>query len=118
VAAVGNLFLTSALETDKECHKIPSRTRNDRDLRDSGDLLDFRISAIPIRESEHSGLLSLIIVDEFNPYFQLSKISCGTARLGYIFEVNREFGEVESPVVDRTGFEPVASSLQMRRSTN
>jgi hypothetical protein len=34
----------------------------------------------------------------------------GTARLGYIFEVNRQFGEVESPVVDRRGIEPRPSS--------
>jgi site-specific DNA recombinase len=32
----------------------------------------------------------------------------GTARLGYIFEVNRRFGDEKSPVVDRAGIEPAS----------
>ena len=32
----------------------------------------------------------------------------GTARLGYIFEVNREFGDVKSPLVDLRGIEPLS----------
>ncbi len=42
----------------------------------------------------------------------------GTARMGSIFEANQRFDGQKTTVVDRTGFGPVASSLQMRRSTN
>ena len=42
----------------------------------------------------------------------------GTAPLGLIFEVNRDFQTQESDAVDPIGFEPMTSALQMRRSTN
>ncbi|CAN5695552.1 hypothetical protein BH11PAT2_BH11PAT2_04940 [soil metagenome] len=41
-----------------------------------------------------------------------------TAPLGCIFELNRQFVASKSSWVDRTGFEPATSSLQMKRSTN
>lgn len=41
-----------------------------------------------------------------------------TAKLGCIFELNKQFLAQNSNDVDRTGFEPATSSLQMRRSTN
>jgi site-specific DNA recombinase len=41
-----------------------------------------------------------------------------TAPLGLIFELNRQFVASDSSLVDRTGFEPATSSLQMKRSTN
>ena len=41
-----------------------------------------------------------------------------TAKLGLIYDINRQFVENKSPMVDPAGFEPATSSLQMRRSTN
>ena len=42
----------------------------------------------------------------------------GTARLGLVFELNGTFEIRKSDVVDPSGFEPLTSALQMRRSTN
>ena len=42
----------------------------------------------------------------------------GTARLGVIYEINQQSDADKSALVDPTGFEPVTSSLQMRRSTS
>ncbi len=42
----------------------------------------------------------------------------GTAKLGFIYEMNQQLVAEKSDLVDPTGFEPVTSSLQMRRSTN
>ncbi len=41
----------------------------------------------------------------------------GTAKLGLIYELNRKFDGQKSDLVDPSGFEPLTSSLQMRRST-
>ena len=45
------------------------------------------------------------------------KTGYGTVEVGLIFKLNEEFVLSNSFVVDPTGIEPVASSLQMRRST-
>lgn len=42
----------------------------------------------------------------------------GTGKLGLIFELNRNFVAQKSTWVDPSGFEPLTSSLQMKRSTN
>ena len=42
----------------------------------------------------------------------------GTAKLAVIYEMNREFSTENSALVDRSGFEPLTSTLQMWRSTN
>jgi site-specific DNA recombinase len=42
----------------------------------------------------------------------------GTTKLAKIYALKEEYGGQKSNLVDRTGFGPVASSLQMRRSTN
>ena len=41
-----------------------------------------------------------------------------TAELGHLFRLNGDPAGINPTEVDRTGFEPVASSLQTRRSTN
>ena len=41
----------------------------------------------------------------------------GTAKLGVIYDINRQFVGNKSLIVDRAGFEPATSSLQMRRSS-
>ncbi len=42
----------------------------------------------------------------------------GTAKLGWIYEINQQVVAEKSDLVDRTGFEPATPSLQMRCSTN
>ena len=42
----------------------------------------------------------------------------GTARLGLVFQLDGTFAVRKSDVVDPSGFEPLTSALQMRRSTN
>ena len=46
------------------------------------------------------------------------KIGIGTPKLGYIYKLNQASATLNTPLVDPTGFGPVTSSLQMRRSTN
>ena len=46
------------------------------------------------------------------------KSGFGTAQLGLIYEINRQLDGDNATLVDRAGFEPATSSLQMRRSTN
>ena len=42
----------------------------------------------------------------------------GTVKLGRIYTLNQHSADKNYTLVDPTGFEPVTSSLQMRRSTN
>ena len=42
----------------------------------------------------------------------------GTVTLGRIFTLNQTYTLTKSPLVDHTGFEPVASSMPWKRSTN
>ena len=46
------------------------------------------------------------------------KVGFGTAKLGLIYELNSQFSSQKTDLVDPIGFEPMTSSLQMRRSTN
>ena len=57
-----------------------------------------------------------LVFPEGLPYSRVSEF--GTAKLGYIYEINSRSGGDLSYVVDPSGFEPLTSSLQMRRSTN
>ncbi len=50
------------------------------------------------------------------PYDQ--KNGFRTVKMGCIFELNRQFQLNKSLLVDPSGFEPLTSSVQVRRSTN
>lgn len=49
---------------------------------------------------------------------QFDGLKFGTTEVASVFNVRSVFSESDSSLVDPTGFEPVTSSLQMRRSTN
>ena len=66
----------------------------------------FDISPVPVRPN--------VLPVQYVPFALLMYM----ARLTYYFVARHVPERSEWYMVDRTGFEPVASSLQMRRSTN